>query len=89
MDNQEQEQLSDIHDEVKGSHAQLGRIDERTRNMERNLNGLSDEIQANREDIDNLQSEVKRNTTVINAVSLGLSGLVIWAADKAGRFLPW
>lgn len=89
MDNDESDQLDDIHEEVKGSHAQLGAIDERTRNIEQSLESINDEVQNNREEIDELQGRVKRNTTIINAVTVGLSGLLLWVADKVNRFSPF
>ena len=85
MDDQENEQLQDIHEEVKGSHAQLGAINERTRNIEASLENINEDIDHHSEKIDNLEREVKRNTTIINAVTVGLSGFVVWVAEKLGR----
>lgn len=89
MDGEEEEQkLSDIYGEVKGSHAQLGRIDERTQNMERQLQKIAEDVAENEQDINDLEDDVKRNSTIINGVTVGLSGLVLWIADKLGRFTP-
>ena len=88
MDESENDTLNDIHDEVRGSNAQLGAIAERTRNIQESLDKISDDVDDNRQEIDKLQGKVKRNTTVINAVTVGLSGLVLWAADKVSK-LPF
>jgi peptidoglycan hydrolase CwlO-like protein len=89
MDDDEHSQLSDIHQEVKGSHAQLGVIEERTRNIEKKLEKVSENVSENEGDIDDLEDGVKRNTVIINAVTVGLSGVVLWAADKITRFNPF
>jgi peptidoglycan hydrolase CwlO-like protein len=87
MDNEEQKQLSDIHDEVKGSHAQLGRIDERTRNIKENIEGINEKAEENRRDIDELESKVKRNTTIVGGFSAGGMAVVIWLSDKITRLV--
>lgn len=86
MDDQENKQLNEIHKEVQGSHTQLGAIDERTRNIQNHLENISDSVEKNEQDINEMQAKVKRNTTVINAVTVGLSGVVLWAADKLSKF---
>jgi peptidoglycan hydrolase CwlO-like protein len=88
MDQHEEEQLDEIHTEVKGSHAQLGAIAERTRSIQDSLQDIDDKVDKNRRDINDLQSNVKRNTTIINAVTVGLSGVVLWISDKLTRINP-
>lgn len=89
MDDFEEQQLSDIHAEVKGSHAQLGAINERTRNIEEYLESISADVQENQRDIDDLQTKVKRNTVIINGVTVGLGSVLLWVADKISRFKPF
>lgn len=89
MDDEENQQLDDIHEEVQGSHAQLGAINERTRNIQDSVESVSKEVEHNRAEIDELQSKVKRNTTIINAVTIGLSSFVLWVSDKLTRINPF
>jgi archaellum component FlaC len=89
MDDKEHTQLDDIHDEVAGSKAQLGRIAERTRNIENHVDGISENVDKNASDINDLQDQVKRNSTIINAVTVGMSGVLLWIADKLTRINPF
>lgn len=89
MDEQEHEQLDNIYSEVRGSHTQLGAIDERTQNIQDSIEDISEEVDKNRQEIDELQSKVKRNTTIINAVTVGLSGILLWISDKLTRANPF
>jgi len=87
MDNEEQEQLDDIHNEVKGSHAQLGAINERTRNIESSVEDISSEVDKNRQDINDLEDKVTRNTTIVGGVSGGIGMIALWLADKVSRLV--
>lgn len=87
MQEEETEQLDDIHEEVKGSHAQLGAINERTRNMESKLDDMADNIDDNEADINKLQDSVKRNTTIVTGVTGGISMVLLWISDKVTRVL--
>lgn len=87
MQDSEQEKLDDIHSEVQGSHAQLGAINERTRNIERQLEKVSDNVSENEQDIDDLESKVKRNTTIVTGVTGGISVVLLWVSDKITRLL--
>lgn len=89
MDDREHDQLDEIYDEVAGSKGQLGVIAERTRNIERHVDGISDDVDDNEEKINELQDQVKRNSTIINAVTVGMSGIVLWIADKLTRINPF
>jgi uncharacterized protein YoxC len=82
MDDQENEQLSNIHEEVKGSHAQLGAINERTRNIERKIDILADDIEKNEIDINDLEDDVKRNTTIVTGFTGLVSMIALWISDK-------
>jgi len=85
MDKKETNQLNDIHDEVKGSHAQLGAINERTRNIERQIDKVSDNVSDNETDINDLEGKVKRNTTVVTGATGGISMILLWVSDKLTR----
>jgi predicted nucleic acid-binding Zn-ribbon protein len=87
MQEEETEQLDDIHEEVKGSHAQLGAINERTRNMESKLDDMAGNIDDNEADINELQDSVKRNTTIVTGVTGGISMVLLWISDKVTRVL--
>lgn len=89
MDDNEHEQLDNIHDEVAGSKAQLGVIAERTRNIEDHVDSISTDVSENETEINDLQDQVKRNSTIINAVTVGLGSVLIWLADKLTRFNPF
>lgn len=89
MDDSETEQLDEIHTEIQGSNAQLGAIAERTRSIQDSIEEVNDDVQANRQDIDNLQNSVKRNTVIINGVTVGLGGFVVWISDKLTRLNPF
>lgn len=89
MDNEESDQLDDIHDEVRGSHAQLGAIAERTRSIQDSLEDINDEVNQNQEDINDLQGKVRRNTVIINGVTVGLGSFILWVSDKISRFKPF
>lgn len=87
MDKEETDQLDEIHDEVKGSHAQLGAINERTRNMEQQLDTLSEDISENEDDINDLEDATKRNTTILTGFTGGVSMVLLWFSDKLTRVL--
>jgi len=85
MDDSETTQLEEIHSEVQGSHAQLGAINERTRNIERQLEIISENVSDNADDINELEGKVKRNTTIVTGFTGGVSMLLLWLSDKATR----
>ena len=87
MEDQEQEQLDDIHKEVQGSHAQLGAINERTRNIQSSVDDISSEVEENRQDINELEDKVTRNTTIVGGVSGGIGMIALWFADKLTRLV--
>lgn len=89
MDEQETDQLDDIHEEVRGSHAQLGKINERTRNIERKMDDLSGDIDKNETDINKLEDNVKRNTVIVNSFTVGGSAVLLWIADKVSGLYPF
>lgn len=87
MNEDQKEQLNDIQEGVHSSHKDIGVIDERTRNIERQLEEIQDNVDDNSEDIDEIQGKVKRNTTVITGATGGMSMVLIWVSDKLTRFL--
>ena len=88
MEDSEHEQLDEIHDEIQGSKAKLGAIAERTRSIQDSLEEINKDIAKNQQDINGLQSKVKRNTTIINAVTVGLGSVLLWISDKLSRLKP-
>jgi uncharacterized protein YoxC len=89
MDDSETEQLDDIHEEIQGSNAQLGAIAERTRQIQGSLEDINDDVQQNQRDINDLQGKVRRNTVIINGVTVGLGSVVLWVSDKISRINPF
>ena len=87
MNDNEQEQLEDIHSEVEGSHAQLGVINERTRNIENKMEKISENVSDNEADINDLEDDVKRNTTIVTGVTGGISMVLLWFSDKITRLV--
>lgn len=85
MDNEENDRLNEIYREVEDSHAQLGIINERTRNIEGQIENLSGEVSENRADINDLEDDVKRNSTIITGVTGGVSMVLLWVSDKITR----
>jgi uncharacterized protein YoxC len=89
MDDSEHEQLDEIHTEIQGSNAQLGAIAERTRQIQGSIEDINDDVQKNQNDINDLQSKVRRNTVIINGVTVGLGSVIIWISDKLSRINPF
>lgn len=87
MDDSETTQLEEIHSEVQGSHAQLGAINERTRNIERQLEIISENVSDNEADINELEGKVKRNTTIVTGFTGAISMFLLWVSDKVTRIL--
>jgi hypothetical protein len=78
MDEQEQEEL-------------LYKLDERMERIEnehlRRLREIDKQVTQNSKDIDDLQANVKRNTTIIGGIGTTATAFVLWVADKLSRFL--
>lgn len=85
VDDEQSEQLSEIHAEVEGTHIQLGKIDERTRNIEAHLNSISEDVSENEAELQEMRSKVKRNTTITTGVAGGISMILLWFSDKITR----
>lgn len=84
MDDSDKEQLQDIATAVQTSSVQLGKIDERTRKIEEDLNSLNGSIEQNRSDVDELQGSVKRNTTILSALTGGSTLVIAWIIEQLG-----
>jgi DNA anti-recombination protein RmuC len=87
MDNDQQEQLNEIQQGVQSSHKDIGVIDERTRNIERQLEEIQSNVDENSNDVDELQDKVKRNTTILGGATGGMSMVLIWISDKLTRII--
>lgn len=74
MDSKEQEEI-------------LYRLDERTERVDAHLKRLEKEVAENSKDIDDLQSSVDKNTTIIGGVGTAVTGVLIWFADKVTRII--
>lgn len=66
----------------------LYRVDERTKHIEEKVDDVATGVQKNRNDVDDLQGKVKRNTTVLNAFTVGGAAVLTWLADKITRLVP-
>ena len=64
----------------------LYRVDERVEHIDSRLDKAVSTVDENAEEIDEVQQQVQRNTTIINAATVGLSSLLVWTADKLSRF---
>lgn len=64
----------------------LHRVDERTERMDDRLDTAIERTESNQEDIDALEDQVQRNTTIIGGITGGVGMIVMWAADKISRF---
>jgi predicted nucleic acid-binding Zn-ribbon protein len=89
MDDSEHDQLDEIHNEVQGSNAQLGAIAERTRSIQKSLEDINEDVAQNQSDINDLQNKVRRNTVIINGVTVGLGSVLLWISDKLSRLNPF
>lgn len=81
MDSEHGESLDEENKEI------LYRVDERTETIDNRINNVVDAVEDNQDDIDELQGQVKRNTTIITTITGGLSLISLWVADKVSRFV--
>lgn len=66
----------------------LYRVDERTKHIENRIEDVASGVEDNRQDIDDIESKVKRNTTILNAFTVGGIAVTTWIADKLTRIFP-
>lgn len=74
--------VEEIQSSLHSNAVQLGRIEERSTRIETKVDRIEENTMENRQEIDILQSKVKRNTTIINGLIVGLTTVVLWAAEK-------
>jgi uncharacterized protein YoxC len=79
------EVLKQIQSEVEGSTSQLDVIVERSEHIDRKVTKLDEKVNGNAKDIDDLQSRVKRNTTIINIATAGIGAVGVWVMDKLSK----
>ena len=63
----------------------LYRVDERTKRMDDRLDEVIDNTQENASEIDDIKGDVRRNSTILNGITVGGVALVTWVADKLTR----
>jgi len=66
----------------------LHRVDERTERIDSRLDEVAESVEGNTNDIDDLQSKVNRNTTILNGITVGGVAVTTWIADKLTRLFP-
>jgi len=66
----------------------LHRVDERTQRIDERLDEVAKGVEDNTHDIDSLQDRVKRNSTMLNGISVGGAAILTWVVDKFARFFP-
>lgn len=68
-------------------HQMLHRVDERTERMDNRMDRIVAGQERNADDIDDLQENVGRNTTILNGLTLGVSGALSWVFGKLGGLI--
>lgn len=87
MNQDQTEKLNDIHSDVRKSRTRIEVIDERTRAMDSRMDSMREDISDNSNDIDNLQSKVGRNSTILGGLATLGSGIILWLSDKVSRVI--
>lgn len=64
----------------------LHRVDERTERINSRVDKAVEKAEANADDIDNLQTDVQRNKTILGGFTVGATSFMLWVADKLSRF---
>lgn len=82
MDEETRDKLEEIHTDVRFARTRVEVVDERTEQMNQRMDDQNRQIQANQGDIDSLQERTKRNTTILNGMTVGLGAAITWAFDK-------
>lgn len=60
----------------------LYRMDERTERMDKRMDAVMAKAHENDQAIDDLEGQVKRNSTILNGLGIGFGGLLTWAMSK-------
>jgi methyl-accepting chemotaxis protein len=58
------------------------RVDERVKRIDNRMDEVIDATENNSDDIDALETKVKRNTTAINGMTAGGVAVIAWIMDK-------
>jgi len=82
MDEAENEKLNEIYNAVQETQTQIRVIHERTGNMDARLQNVKEEAEKNSNDIDNLESSVNRNTTVVAGITSTVTASLVWIGNK-------
>lgn len=80
MNQDERQKLDEIHADVRQTRTRVEIIDERTEN-------LDERVSDNTEEIDTLQSQVDRNTTILGGFGTGAAAVLLWVSDKLTRLI--
>jgi len=62
----------------------LYRVDERTKRIDDEIAGVNKDIETNSAEIDAIEQRVKRNTTILNGLTLGVGSLLTMIVTKVG-----
>lgn len=87
MNGDESAKLDEIHDDVRETRTNVEVIDERTQNLDSRLQDIRESVRDNREDINEVEAQVSRNKTILGGLGAAATAVMLWAADKIGRFL--
>lgn len=68
--------------------ALLHRLDEKTERIDRRLEEVTTQVGDNSDDIDTLQSRVRRNTTIIGGVTTGITAVAMWGYEAILNLFP-
>ena len=67
----------------------LYRVDERTKRIDDEIAGVNKDIKTNSAEIDAIEKRVKRNTTILNGLTLGVGSLLTMIVTKVGDFFSF
>jgi len=67
----------------------LYRVDERTKRIDDEIAGVNKDIETNSAEIDAIEQRVKRNTTILNGLTLGVGSLLTMIVTKVGDFFSF
>lgn len=87
MNQDEHDKLDEIHQDVRETRTQTQVIEERTSALDSRIDKIQGQTMKNAEDIDDLQSTVSRNSTILGGVATGVSAVVLWLSDKLTRLI--
>lgn len=65
----------------------LAKLEERTIQIDENVDSVVEATKKNRENISENERKIKRNATILGGYSAGLMMILMWSADKISRIL--